>query len=78
MKEKLINFIADRYGWDENEMLSVESFEELGLDSLSLYSLVTDTEDEFNVKFDTNDLTLIDSPKKFIEYVIGCIENADN
>ena len=69
MREKLIQFFSERYGWTKEEIESAESFEALGLDSLSLYSLVTDCEEKFNIKIDTDDITEIDTPEKFIGYV---------
>lgn len=70
IKETLIAFLSERYGWSEKEILEAKSFEDLGLDSLNLYSLVTDCEEKFKIKFDTDDMTEIDSPEKFIKYVI--------
>ncbi len=70
MREQLIQFFSERYGWTADEIETAASFEELGLDSLSLYSLVTDCEETFNVKIDTDDITEIDTPEKFIGYVM--------
>lgn len=71
MEKELIAFMAERYGWKEEEIKEAESFEALGLDSLSLYALVTDCEDKFHVTIETDDMTQIDAPEKFIEYVTG-------
>ena len=74
MKEKLMQFLSERYGWTEDEIENSQSFEDLGLDSLSLYSLVTDCEEKFGVKIDTDDMTEIDTPEKFITYVIMMVK----
>lgn len=71
MHEKLLAFLSDRYGWTKAEIETAESFEALGLDSLSLYSLVTDCEKEFGIKIETDDMTEIDTPTKFINYIVG-------
>lgn len=70
MKSELIKFIVERYGWDEEQAMNAESFESLGLDSLSLYSLITDVEETFALKVETDDMTEIDSPRKFIDYIM--------
>lgn len=71
MKEKLTEYLSERYGWTQAEIETAESFEALGLDSLSLYALVTDCEAAFGVKVETDDLTEIDTPKKFIDHLSG-------
>lgn len=70
MKKQLVQFLSERYGWTEEEIATAQNFEELGLDSLSLYSLVTDCEERFGIKIDTDDMTEIDAPEKFINYII--------
>lgn len=74
MKENLIEFMSERYGWTKEEILNAENFETLDLDSLSLYALVTDTEEKFGVKIETDDMTEIDTPKKFIDYILRIAE----
>lgn len=69
IREKLTGFLSERYGWTIEEIKNAESFEALGLDSLSLYSLVTECEEKFGVKVDTDDMTEIDTPEKFINYL---------
>ena len=71
IREKLTEFLSERYGWTGEEIKEAESFEALGLDSLSLYSLVTECEEKFGVKVDTDDMTEIDTPEKFINYIAG-------
>lgn len=75
IKETMIEMLSERYGWSKEQIESAESFDELGLDSLSLYSLVTDCEEKFAVKIDTDDMTQIDSPEKFIKYLTEKLNN---
>ncbi len=69
IREKIVEYLSERYGWTREEIKDAESFEALGLDSLSLYSLVADCEEKFGIKVETNDITEIDTPEKFINYL---------
>jgi len=71
MKYEIMKLMSDKYGWTTEEIENATDFEELGLDSLSLYSLVTDCEKEFDIKVDTDDITQINTPEKFISYLEG-------
>ena len=51
------------------EAIEKDDFEQLGLDSLSLYSLVDDAEQKFNVEIDTDDITEINSITKIFNYI---------
>ncbi|MBQ9886954.1 MAG: acyl carrier protein [Lachnospiraceae bacterium] len=77
MRDKIISFVTERYGWTEKEFVEGSSFDDLGLDSLSIYSLVTDAEEEFGIKIETDDMTELDTPQKFVDYLMRCIEDAD-
>ena len=39
------------------------------MDSLSVYSLITDIEEMTGFKFDTNDITEVSSPSKIFSYL---------
>ena len=67
--EKFVAFLSDRFGYDTEKMKEIDSFSELGLDSLSLFNLLTDVEDEFNIQIDVEDLTEIDSISKMYNYI---------
>lgn len=69
IKKEFNDILSDKYGWSTEEIIEVDDFEELGLDSLSLYSLVSEAEDYYNIKIDTDDITEINTPSKFIEYI---------
>ncbi|MFQ8988757.1 MAG: acyl carrier protein, partial [Intestinibacter sp.] len=58
-----------RYGITKEEAIEKDDFEQLGLDSLSLYSLVDDAEQKFNVEIDTDDITEINSITKIFNYI---------
>ena len=62
-------FICERYGITKEEAIEKDDFEQLGLDSLSLYSLVDDAEQKFNVEIDTDDITEINSITKIFNYI---------
>ena len=47
--DEFVIFICERYGITKEEAIEKDDFEQLGLDSLSLYSLVDDAEQKFNV-----------------------------
>ena len=68
-KDKLVELLSDKYGWTEEKIMSAEDFQELGMDSLSVYSLITDIEDMTGFKFETNDITEVSSPMKILEYM---------
>jgi len=75
VEEEIINMLMNKYGWSEENIMKAENFDELGLDSLSIYSLVTECEEKFNVKIDTDDITEINSPMKFIRYIKKGVDN---
>ena len=66
---EFVIFICERYGITKEEAIEKDDFEQLGLDSLSLYSLVDDAEQKFNVEIDTDDITEINSITKIFNYI---------
>ena len=64
-----LKFLSDRFGVTEEELENTDNFGELGLDSLSLFSLITDLEDEFGIVMDIDDMTEVNSVKKMYEYI---------
>lgn len=68
-REQIIDFLSEKYGWEKEKVLSTKNFQDLGLDSLSLYSIISDIEEMLDIKIDTNDITEINSPIKLINYV---------
>lgn len=67
--DEFVIFICERYGITKEEAIEKDDFEQLGLDSLSLYSLVDDAEQKFNVEIDTDDITEINSITKIFNYI---------
>ena len=66
-----VQFICDRYGISSNEVIKVDRFKELGLDSLTLYSLLGDVEERYGVNIDVDDLSEIDTVRKMYSYIVG-------
>lgn len=69
IKNEMVRYLSESYGWTEEEILGAQRFDDLGLDSLSLYSLVEECESKFNIELEINDITDIDSPERFIKYI---------
>jgi len=67
--EDFLKFLSERYGSDIEELKKINSFSELGLDSLSLFSLVQDIEEQFSIELPIEDLTQIDTIDKMYEYI---------
>ena len=51
--EKVQDIIVDELGKDKEEVTLETSFEELDADSLDLFQIINDIEDEFDVEVDT-------------------------
>lgn len=68
-REKILDLLSEKYGWEKEKIINTKDFQELGLDSLSLYSIVSEIEEILDIKIDTNDITEINSPIKIINYV---------
>ena len=67
--DEFVIFICERSGITKEEAIEKDDFEQWGLDSLSLYSLVDDAEQKFNVEIDTDDITEINSITKIFNYI---------
>lgn len=67
--EDFLAFLSDRFGVDTATLEITNSFGELGVDSLSLFNLITDLEDEFHIQIEIEDMTEVDSVKKMYEYI---------
>lgn len=67
--DDFVEYLADRFGESPERIKEVEKFSELGLDSLSLFSLLTDVEDEMGIRIEVEDLTEIDSVEKMYAYI---------
>ena len=64
-----LEFLSERYGESVDRIKEINSFGELGLDSLSLFSLSQDIEEKYNIELPVDDLTEIDTVEKMYEYI---------
>lgn len=67
--DDFLNFLSDRFGMDTRELEETDNFGELGVDSLSLFNMITDIEEEFKISIDVDDMTEVDSVKKMYKYI---------
>ena len=67
--DDFLNFLSDRFGVDTKELEETDNFGELGVDSLSLFNMITDIEEEFKISIDVDDMTEVDSVKKMYKYI---------
>lgn len=69
IEARIVEILYEKYGWTREEIFEKDDFEALGMDSLSLYSLVEEVEEEFAIEIDTDDITEINTPSGLISYV---------
>ena len=67
--DDFLKFLSDRFGVDTKELEETDNFGELGVDSLSLFNMITDIEDEFTISIDIDDMTEVDSVSKMYKYI---------
>lgn len=67
--DEFLKFLSDRFGSDTKELEKIDNFGELGVDSLSLFDMITDIEEEFNINIDIDDLTEVNSVSKMYKYI---------
>lgn len=67
--EKIKGIVAEQTGKEEKEItLETNIKEDLDVDSLDLFQIISDIEDEFSVEFeDTDSLTTIADVVKYVE-----------
>ena len=66
--EKVQDIIADKLGKEKEEVTLETSFEELDADSLDLFQIINDIEDEFDVEVDTEaDMKTVSDLVKYVE-----------
>lgn len=69
VKEIILDLLSERYGWTREEILSAQRFDDLSLDSLSIYSLIEECENIFNISIQPEDISDVDSPERFIKFI---------
>lgn len=67
MFEKIRTIICEKLEIEEDKVTLETTFEELGADSLDLFEVIMDMEDEFDIKLD--DPTKIKTVKDAVQYV---------
>ena len=66
--EKVQDIIADELGKEKEDVTLETSFEELDADSLDLFQIINDIEDEFDVEVDTEaDMKTVSDLVKYVE-----------
>ena len=66
--EKVQDIIADELGKEKEEVTLETSFEELDADSLDLFQIINDIEDEFDVEVETEaDMKTVSDLVKYVE-----------
>ena len=66
--EKVQDIIVDELGKGKEEVTLETSFEELDADSLDLFQIINDIEDEFDVEVDTEaDMKTVADLVKYVE-----------
>lgn len=66
--EKIKRIMAEQLGLDENDITMDTSFEELGVDSLDLFQIIIEIEEEFGVQIeDAESIKTVGEAVKFVE-----------
>lgn len=70
MLEKIKALLAEELGVNEDEITGATSFkEDLGADSLDLFELVTNLEEEYNIEIPAEELENLTTVGKVIDYL---------
>ena len=70
MLEKIKALLAEELGVNEDEITEATSFkEDLGEDSLDLFELVTNLEEEYNIEIPAEELENLTTVGKVIDYL---------
>lgn len=70
MLEKIKALLAEELGVNEEEITEATSFkEDLGADSLDLFELVTNLEEEYNIEIPAEELENLTTVGKVIDYL---------
>lgn len=70
MFEKMRDYICEQLGVDESEVTMDTSFrDDLGADSLDLYELALNLEEEYSIEIPVEDLQNMNTVRDVIEYM---------
>lgn len=68
--EKIRAIIAEQLGIDEGKITEETSFaDDLGADSLDVFQIISELEDEFGIEFDNDDAEKIRTVGDAVEYI---------
>ncbi len=67
--DEFAEFVCGKYGVSVDEAKTGCTFMELGIDSLSIYSMVDELEKKYSISIDTDDITDIYSLPRLYNYV---------
>ena len=68
--DKIKNVVAEQFDLDEKKInLDTNFYDDLSADSLDLFQIITELEDEFNIEFESEDADKIKTIKDAIEYI---------
>lgn len=70
--EKIKRIMSEQLGLDENEITMDTSFEELGVDSLDLFQIIIEIEEEFGIQIE--DAEAIKSVGEAVRFVKDRVE----
>ena len=66
--EKIRNVIVSQLGIEESEVKLETSFEELGVDSLDLFQIIIELEEEFSIQIeDAESIKTVEDAVKYVE-----------
>ncbi len=70
MLEKIKEIIAEQLGVEESEITLEASFQDdLGADSLDLFEMVMEFEDEFEIEIETEELETMETVGAIVKYL---------
>lgn len=73
--EKVKNIMCEQLGLNENEVTIDTSFEELGVDSLDLFQIIIEIEEEFGIQIeDAESIKTVREAVKFVEENSGKVQ----
>jgi acyl carrier protein len=68
-----LNYLSSRFNTPVTQITRETAFtDDLGVDSLSLYSLITDVEKEYHIKLIMEDIIAINTVGKLFDYICIC------
>ncbi|GLC29866.1 acyl carrier protein [Clostridium omnivorum] len=70
--EKIKKVIVDQLGVEESEVELTTSFEDLGVDSLDLFQIIIELEEEFSIQIeDAESIKTVEDAVKYVEEKTG-------